>query len=251
MVYLRSFLFNVIWLTWSSLMVVCVPINAVFHRGDDGRFVRRASRVWSRGTAALLRVFCGLTYRVEGLETMPDGPLIMACKHQSAFETFVMSLIVPDLCIIYKKELDSIPLFGWFLRNSNMLSVDRLGGATALRAMLESARGEAAKGRRLLIFPEGTRVAVGERGVAHPGLIALVRALKLPIVPVSLNSGVYWPRRSWLRHPGTITIRVLPELGDISAFTRADMVALVERISAESDILTCTAPTRGEIERKG
>lgn len=244
MIFLRSSVFNVIWMAWSALMAVSIPVNLLFHRGDDGRFVRRVSRVWSHGTAALLAAICGLRYRVEGRENLPATPAILACKHQSAFETFVMSAVVPDLCIIYKKELDAIPLFGWFLRSSRMVSVDRAGGAAALRAMLERARGEADRGRHLLIFPEGTRMPVGERGAAHPGLIALVRHLKLPVVPVTLNSGQFWPRKSMLRRPGVITIRFLPAIQDASQFGRGDMAALVETISAEADALCGLPPSQ-------
>lgn len=236
-IYLRSSLFNVVWMVWSLLMATTVPVNLLFHRGDDGRYVRKVSRVWSRGTTWLLETICGLRYRVEGREHLPDGPAFLACKHQSAFETFVMSAVVPDLCIIYKRELDSVPLFGWFLRQSRMVSVERGGGASALRDMLERAKAEARKGRCVLIFPEGTRVAVGERGVAHAGLIALVRNLKLPVVPVTLNSGLYWPRKSLLRYPGEVTIRFMPAIQDVERFGRKDMEALVETISAESDRL--------------
>lgn len=246
MVALRSWIFNVLWVTWSLLMAAALPVNALFHRGDDGRFVRRVSRMWSHGTTLLLAAVCGLRYRVEGLEKLPAKPAILACKHQSAFETVVMSAIVPDLCIIYKKELDSIPLFGWFLRQSRMVSVDRKGGATALRAMLERAGAEAGKGRHLLIFPEGTRIPVGERGVAHPGLIALVRHLKLPVVPVTLDSGMFWQRKSYLKRPGTITIRFLDPITDVGEFDRRDMAGLVERVSAESDILAGLHPAPKE-----
>lgn len=245
MIYLRSSLFNVTWMVWSALMAATIPVNALFHRGDDGRYVRRVSRVWSRGTARLLSTICGLSYRVEGRENLPDGPAILACKHQSAFETFVMNAVIPEVCIIYKRELDSIPLFGWFLRRSRMVSVVRGGGASALRDMLARATQETGKGRCLLIFPEGTRVAVGERGVAHAGLIALVRNLKLPVVPVTLNSGIRWPRKSLLRHPGEITIRFLPAINDVSKFGRGEMEGLVETISAESDRL-CGLEQSGE-----
>lgn len=218
-------------------MAVAIPVSIVFFRRDGGRFVRRVSRVWSNGTAWLLSAVCGLRYRVEGRECLPDGPVIVASKHQSAFETVLLSALVPDLCIIYKKELDSIPLFGWFLRHSPMVSVDRQGGASALRTMLDRARAVVADGRAVLIFPEGTRVPVGERGTAHPGLIALVRHLRLPVVPLALNSGVFWPRKSWLRYPGCITLRFLQPIADASRFGRDDMAALVERVSAESDRL--------------
>lgn len=236
-IYLRSILFHVIWMVWSALMVVTIPVDALFRSGDDGRFVRAVSRVWSRGTMALLAAICGLRYRVEGREHLPDRPVILACKHQSAFETFVMNIVVPDVCIVYKRELDSIPLFGWFLRQSRMISVVRGGGAKALRSMLGRSNEETAKGRHLLIFPEGTRVAVGQRGVAHAGLIALVRNLKLPIVPVTLNSGLYWPRKSWLCHPGEITIRFMPAIHEVERFGRGEMEGLVETISAEADRL--------------
>ncbi len=246
MTLLRSALFNLLWIAWSVLMAAAIPVSELFHRDDDGRFARRVSRFWSYGLVWLLAVVCGLRYRVEGREHLPDGPAILACKHQSAFETFVMNAIVPDVCIIYKRELDAIPLFGWFLRRSRMVSVDRTGGAKALRRMLENAREEAGKGRSLLIFPEGTRVPVGDRGTAHPGLIALVRAVKLPVVPVSLNSGLFWPRKSLLRRPGTIVIRFLPAISDVSQFGRGDMAALVETVSADSDVLCGVAkPEKG------
>ena len=243
MIYLRSSLFNVVWIVWSLLMATTIPVDLLFHRGDDGRFVRKVSRVWSRGTTWLLARICGLSYRVEGREHLPEGASFLACKHQSAFETFVMSAVIPDLCIIYKRELDAVPLFGWFLRQSRMVSVERGGGASALRGMLEQAQEEATKGRCVLIFPEGTRVAVGERGVAHAGLIALVRNLKLPVVPVALNSGIYWPRKSLLRYPGEVTIRFMPAIENVERFGRKDMEALVETISAESDRLCGVNPS--------
>ncbi len=237
MVAIRSLLFNLLWGLWSLAMIVTVPVNAVFFSRDDGAYVRKVSRVWSNGTAWLLAVVCGLRYRVEGLENLPPGPAIIASKHQSAFETVLLSAVIPDLCIVYKKELDSIPLFGWFLRRSRMVSVDRKGGATALRAMLERALAAVAAGRSVLIFPEGTRIPVGGRGTAHPGLIALVRHLKLPVVPLALNSGLYWPRKSWLRRPGCITLRILPPISETGRFGRDDMAALVEHLSVESDLL--------------
>ena len=245
LVALRSVFFNLLWGLWSASMILAVPVNALFFRGDGGHFVRRVSRVWSHGTAWLLSTVCGLRYRVEGREHLPDGPAIIASKHQSAFETVLLSAVLPDLCIVYKKELDSIPLFGWFLRHSPMVSVDRQGGASALRTMLGHARAAVADGRSILIFPEGTRVPIGERGTAHPGLIALVRNLNLPVVPLALNSGLFWPRKSWLRRPGCITLRFLNPLGDVGRFGRDDMAALVDRISSEADSL-CRTPGREE-----
>ncbi|WP_052312389.1 lysophospholipid acyltransferase family protein [Candidatus Endolissoclinum faulkneri] len=215
-------------------MVFTIPISLLFYSGDDGRYARQVSRVWSRGTTWLLAIICGLRYRVEGVEHLPNGPAFLACKHQSAFETFVMNVIVPDLCIVYKSELNSVPIFGWFLRHSKMMSVNRNGGASALRDMMTQARKESNKGRCVLIFPEGTRVAVGECGNAHVGLVAMVRDLKLPIVPVSLNSGLYWPRKSLLRYPGEIIIRFMPVIAYVDKFGKKDLEDLVETIGYES-----------------
>ncbi|WP_158380572.1 lysophospholipid acyltransferase family protein [Candidatus Endolissoclinum faulkneri] len=211
-----------------------VPISILFYRGDDGRYARQVSRVWSRGTTWLLAMICGLRYRVEGSENIPNRPAFLACKHQSAFETFVMNIIVPDLCIAYKSELNSVPIFGWFLRHSKMMSVNRNGGASALRNMMAQARAESNKGRYVLIFPEGTRVAVGEYGNAHVGIVAMVRDLKLPVVPISLNSGLYWPRKSFLRYPGEIIIRFMPVIEYVDKFGKKDLEDLIKIIGYES-----------------
>ncbi|MDX1710621.1 MAG: lysophospholipid acyltransferase family protein, partial [Rhodovibrionaceae bacterium] len=159
-----------------------------------------------------LRVVCGLSYEVRGLKNLPDGPAIVASKHQSAFDTVVFTRFLPDAAYVLKKELLAVPCFGWYLRRCRMIPVDRSGGSRALKEMIAVARQAAAEGRAILIFPEGTRTRPGDSRPYHPGVAALYKALHLPTVPVALNSGLYWPRRSFIKRPGRIVVELLPAI---------------------------------------
>ena len=141
------------------------------------------------------------------------GPAILAAKHQSAWDTIVFYRVLDaDPVYVLKRELTWIPILGWYLRRVGMVAVDRKGGAAALRRMTATAHAALAEGRRIVIFPEGTRTAPGARRPYHPGVAALYAATDVPVVPVALDSGRYWPRRGFLKRPGTITLRILPPL---------------------------------------
>lgn len=180
-----------------------------------------AAKAWSHTVFGLLRVFTGLRFRIEGAENLPSQPVIFASKHQSAWDTMVFPLILRDPAIILKKELHLIPFYGWYAKNYGTIGIDRSGGASALRAMLRDARAAIAGGRPIVVFPEGTRTTPGEVKTYQSGVAALYKDLKVPVVPVALNSGLLWSRRSLLRKPGTITLRYLPAIPpglDRSAF---------------------------------
>jgi 1-acyl-sn-glycerol-3-phosphate acyltransferase len=141
---------------------------------------------------------------------------------------------------VLKRELLSIPLFGWYLRKVGMIAVDRAAGASALRNMARQASEAFAEGRSILIFPEGTRVPPGESRPYHPGVAALYTQLKVPVVPVALNSGLFWGRRSFVKRPGTVTVQFLPPIPpglDRKAFMRE----LESRIEAAAMVLSKTA----------
>ena len=160
----------------------------------------------------------------------------MAAKHQSAWDTLVFSLVLRDPTFVLKQELLWVPLFGWFLKKAGVVAVDRRGGAKALRAMTERAATLwRLTGRPIVIYPEGTRTAPGERRPYHPGVAALARRLQLPTVPVALDSGRYWRRRSFIKKPGTITLRFLDPIappGDRKAYV-ATLQDRIEKACAE------------------
>lgn len=140
------------------------------------------------------------------------GNFLIASKHQSGFETVVFSLLLPDFNIVYKKELQRVPLLGSYMKHMQFIPVDRGGGKRAIRSLLEESQKPENAARPLLIFPEGSRARVGERGRYHSGVALLYQHLNIPIVPVAHNAGAMWPKHSFMKYPGTITIRILPPI---------------------------------------
>jgi 1-acyl-sn-glycerol-3-phosphate acyltransferase len=205
---LRSVIFNLLYFLWSTGMhVVCLPLLFGTARG-----VQAAGGVWIDGTLFLLKHVAGIDYQIVGAENLPSVPAIYAVKHQSAWETLFLSRYLNYPAFVLKKELLSIPLFGWFIKKAGMIAVDRKAGASALRQMARDAAATLGSGRSILIFPEGTRVAPGESRPYQPGVAALYTQLKVPVVPVALNSGLYWGRRAFLKKPGTIVVEILPPI---------------------------------------
>lgn len=167
--------------------------------------VRRQALRWARYHRWCARWILGIRSVVEG--TIPAGPHLFASKHQSMYETLELLLIVGDPAVVLKRELADIPLFGTIARSTGVIPVDRAGSAKALRRMMRAAAAARDGGRAILIFPEGTRVAPGEQPPLQPGFAGLYKALGLPVVPLALDSGLLWPRNSFLKRPGTITFR--------------------------------------------
>lgn len=204
----RSKLFDGLFGFWTLLQAPLIPCLALAHRPS---FVRAAIRFWTAGFSLLSRGILRQRVREVGLENKHlDRPCIYVCNHQSTWETLAFNRLVPDICIIAKHELRRIPIFGWFLAHAPMILIDRGGGGRALAGMITQAREEAAKGRSILIFPEGTRVGVDDRCAFQPGLIALYRKLGLPIVPVAHNAGHVW--RKGVKTEGTITVAYFPAI---------------------------------------
>ena len=204
----RSLAFNLAFWLWTGVMVVAVlPLLLGPRRAMVG-----AGRLWQRGTQRLLAALAGLTYEVRGRERIPATPAVFAFKHQSAWETLVLHLVLRDPAITLKRELTQIPLFGWYLTHAGMIRIDRAGGGRALRTLVEDSRAALARGSEIVIFPEGTRAAVGGRNPYHPGVAALYLQLKCPVVPVAVNSGLFWPRRSFIKQPGRIVLEFLPPI---------------------------------------
>ena len=188
-------------------MVLCLPVLLL-----PPRATYRMGRFWVRVTLIALAAICGLRHRIVGLENLPASPFIVAAKHQSAWDTLIFCQFLDFCCVVLKRELMFIPFFGWYLSKVGMVPVDRSAGVKALQKMVREARPFAAAGRQIVVFPEGTRVAVGAHRPYLPGVAALYSQLKLPVVPVALNSGLFWGRRSFLKKPGVITLEILPPI---------------------------------------
>jgi 1-acyl-sn-glycerol-3-phosphate acyltransferase len=169
-------------------------------------------RAHARTCVWLLRVIVGTRMEVRGREHLPNGACLVAANHQSAWDTFALVPLFHDPAIVLKAELAMIPLYGWFCRKFEHIIVQRERAAIALKAMIADAVSRAAAGRQIVIFPEGTRRLPGAAPDYKPGVVALYDALRLPCVPVALNSGVFWPRRSIMRYPGTIVVEILEPL---------------------------------------
>jgi 1-acyl-sn-glycerol-3-phosphate acyltransferase len=205
---IRSSVFNVVFyvnlvlfLVLGSWLFLCPRIWAI-----------RGLQAWASTSTWLLRVICGTAMEVRGLTHIPQGPCMIAGKHQSFWETFAILPLLDDPCMVLKKELTYIPLFGWFALKFKMIAVERSAGSAALKKLVARAREEKTRNRQIVIMPEGTRKAPDDPPDYKPGAAALYGALELPCVPFGLNSGLFWPRRKFLRLPGTIVIEFLPAI---------------------------------------
>lgn len=157
--------------------------------------------------------FVGIKIKVEGLENLPKKQgYIVASKHQSAMETLLFHTMVPNVFYIFKRSLLWLPLAGLYALKTGCIPIDRAGGAKTMRMMLKRAQGKLAMGRNLIIFPEGTRTKPGETVDFHPGIAFLYDNCKVPVVPVALNSGVFWPKNKVMKYPGTVVVRFLPPI---------------------------------------
>ena len=206
MVVIRSLLFNLGVALCTLVMTACLPYLMI--RRDSAR-VRRFSRAWSGFLRAWLRLTIGLSDREVHAERKPAGPALYVCNHQSVWETLFFNLLIPDVAIVLKEELLSIPVFGWFLRNSPMIPLNRHAGASAMRNLIRDARKAISEGRSVLIFPEGTRRGAYSDADFKVGAAALYSALGVPIVPVALTSGLFWENGSFLKYGGTIDVSYL------------------------------------------
>ena len=208
---------------------------------------RLAARVpvWFAGVQLfLLDVVAGLRIEVRGRNNLPDGPALIAVKHQSALETYALVRLFPDACFIIKQEIVRIPVVGWFISAMDCLAIDRRAGLSALRRILGHAATVASEGRCMVIFPEGTRTAPGERVAYQRGVAGLYATLGVPVVPVALNSGVFWPRRQIRKTPGCAVMAFLEAIPP--ALPRARfMEELESRIESGTRELVSEARNRG------
>lgn len=208
MVVLRSAIFALVYYIVTALFLVL------------GSWLFLAPRAWAmKGLALhaltctwLLEKICGTKLEVRGRENLPKGACLVVAKHQSMWDTFALIPLFRDPAIVLKDELKWIPFYGWFCLKFEHILVKRDKAAAALKAMIRDAKARTDAGREVLIFPEGTRTAPGAAPDYKPGYVALYEGLNVPAVPLALNSGLFWPRRSNMRYPGTIVVEFLEPL---------------------------------------
>lgn len=209
-IYVRSLVFNVLfYVNLIAHMIVALPTLAMPYP-----CLRVFIRSYALTSLWLLRIICGTRVEWRGAENIPAGPCIVACKHQSLWETFSLYAVLEDPLYVLKRELMWVPLFGWYMWKAGLIPIDRSSGIAALARMTARAQ-KTLSGRyprQLVIFPEGTRRPPGAEPAYKPGIVHLYNRVGLPCVPLALNSGLYWPRRSLRRLPGTIVAEILDPL---------------------------------------
>jgi 1-acyl-sn-glycerol-3-phosphate acyltransferase len=235
LIFLRSLAFNVLfYLNVSILLIAALPTFFMPHRA-----ILFMAKTWGRTSNWLLRVVCGIRTEWRGLEKIPPGGVLVAAKHQSTWETFALVPLFDEPTFIIKRELQWVPLFGWFTIKGRMIPIDRGARAQTIPAMIARAREAMRTNRQIIIFPEGTRRAAGAEPDYKFGVARLYAGVGAPCVPIALNSGLFWPRRKFMRYPGTIVVEVLdpipPGLDERAFFERLqnDIESATARLIAE------------------
>jgi 1-acyl-sn-glycerol-3-phosphate acyltransferase len=227
---LRSTIFNVLfYLNLFVYFIIAVP-TLVMPRVA----IIKLAKSWGRTNGLLLRAVCGIKVEFRGLEKVPRGALLVASKHQSLWETFALLSLFDDPAFVLKRELQWIPFFGWYAMKAGMIPVIRGRGGQTLTDMAERARAELDRSRQIVIFPEGTRRAPGAEPNYRYGITHLYDESGIPCLPIALNSGLFWPRRSFLRYPGTIVAEILDPIppGLDKAVFAARLQEVIETASA-------------------
>ncbi len=206
MLILRSLLFNILMFSTVVIHAILSLLTAPFPAHTRYRFIS----LWARLQIWLLRVVCGLTYRVDGRENLPRGPAIILAKHESSWETLAFQEIFPPQVWVLKRELLLIPFFGWGLALTQPIAINRGGGSRALDQLVKQGRKRLESGRWVVVFPEGTRVAPGQSRRHAIGGAVLAAETGYPVLPVAHNAGMFWPRHGFIKRSGIIRVVIGP-----------------------------------------
>jgi 1-acyl-sn-glycerol-3-phosphate acyltransferase len=205
---IRSILFNILYYGL-TLIIGIIIIPALFL---PEKLYWPVIRAYFYFVYLLERTILGLNYRVIGRENLPNGPYLVAAKHQSAYETLKLPLLFSRPAVIVKKSLLQIPFWGWYAAKAGMIGIDRSKPRAAMGLMIDGVKNALAQGRTVVIFPQGTRVAVGTIAPYKRGIAELYEATNLPVVPMALNTGLFWPRNAFLKRGGMTTLQFLPAI---------------------------------------
>ena len=207
------------WMFGSAVVLglLCLPVML-----GPRRIAMRPVQAWAHGVFWGLRVIVGATVEVRGREHLPrggerGGGYLIAAKHQSMLDTLVAMTLTPWPCIVLKRELMFIPIFGWYAWKSGMIAIDRKGGPGDVRQLLAHARKALSDGRQVVIYPEGTRRAPGAEPAYKGGIGLLYKELGVPCVPCATDGGHVWPAHGLLKHPGRAVFDVRPAIAPGSA----------------------------------
>ncbi len=227
-IFLRSLLFNILFypnfVFWAlvALPTLALPRKALL----------RVANWWAQSNILLMRILCNIRVEYRGVEKIPKGPLIVAAKHQSMWETISLLHFFDEPFFVLKRELLRIPVFGQYLVKANMVAIDRSSGAKALKRVMQRAAEEVRHGRQFVIFPEGTRRPPGAPPHYKAGVGLIYAECGVPCLPVALNSGLFWPRRTFLRYPGTLIVEFLDPLPP--GLPRDEFMARIETVIEEA-----------------
>jgi len=203
--FIRSIVFYLSLGLWTLIMgFFCLPF--LFLPSD---FLRKPACFWIGGIFILLKYVCNITHEIRGVKNIPEHSILIAAKHQSAFETFALFYYFPKVIFIHKKQLFLIPVFGLYLKKINMISIDRQGGAKTMREMLKQTKEKIKNGFSIVIFPEGTRKKPGEIPDYKSGFVGIYNHINAKILPIAVNSGNFWPKDTFIKKPGKIIISIL------------------------------------------
>lgn len=205
---IRSIAFNIAFFAWAFISAILfIPFFAISSRAS-----LNAGKPWADVSLFLARIFCGIKYEVRGRENIQKTPVIYASKHQSAWDTIIFLNLFPSVAYVLKKELLRLPFWGWYLWRMKMIAIDRSAGASSIKQIIRDGKAALAEGRPIVIFPEGTRKKPGSEPDYQSGITAMYSSLGVPVIPVALNSGVYWGKNAFFKTPGTIIIEFLPPI---------------------------------------
>jgi 1-acyl-sn-glycerol-3-phosphate acyltransferase len=206
--YLRSFLF---WIVFALLIIVFATLLVLsFPFSFEKRFL--LTRAWSTLTIAWLKITCKLSYEVQGTEHIRSQPGIVFSKHQSTWETLTLNFWFTPQSWVIKRELLWAPIFGWGVYMMDPIALNRGAGKKAIDQLVAQGRERLEKGRWIVIFPEGTRIAPGKKGRYRIGGAVLAERTGYPVTPVAHNAGEFWPRRKFIKKPGVIQVRIGPPI---------------------------------------
>jgi 1-acyl-sn-glycerol-3-phosphate acyltransferase len=205
--FLRSLLFLIFQIVYTGVYALVCTVSYPFMSSVDARY--RLARGWCVSMIAVARWLLGIDYRVEGMENLPDGPAVVLAKHQSAWETMAIPMLMPrTLCYIFKRELLYIPLFGQAIGGLGMIAINRKDGKKSFDSMISQGKKRLSEGAWVMMFPEGTRTPRGAVTKYKSGGARFAVGTGAPVIPIAHNAGHLWPRKAFTKRPGTVTVSI-------------------------------------------
>lgn len=224
--FVRSLLFMIYLVVYTVPYAMACFIAFPFMRAEKRYWM---AAYWCKSSIFVLRYLVGIRYQIKGVENLPDGPAVLLSKHQSAWETLAFPALMPKpLCYVFKRELLFVPFFGWTMGMLKMVHIDRRQGKDAFASVARQGRERMAEGAWVIMFPEGTRTPVGKQGKYKSGGARFAVAAGAPVVPVAHNAGHVWPRKSFLKYAGIVTMSIGRPI-DTTGLTADEVNARVER----------------------